>query len=256
MLIQGICGVGGRPPRALRSTALLPVIALLAAACSTPARAPDTPDFSSLPPQELLNVFLQDEQSRGAVKFSFNGVITVTTGEQHRFRGVAGYEACHALRMQLVGPVGVTLLDYLNVDGRARIVVDKMTPDDDAEARAGLADLLEVFTLALVDRCHDPRAFEVLPRDAAGASFAVGTPPDRLHEFILDRVKGVVTEQKISGGDLPGMTVEFGDYGLVQGYWMPATIAVRTADLPVSIDLAVSGWQAGIDLPDAFFVAD
>lgn len=228
-------------------------IALLVAACTAPARAPDAADLSGLPPDKLANIFLQNERARGAVKFAFSGVITVTTGSQHRFRGVAGYQPCHALRMQLVGPLGFTLLDYLNADGHARVVVDKITPDGDDEARAGLRDLLEIFTLALVDRCDSPEASGVQPHESAFVSFVVGAPPGRLHEFVLDRARGVVILQKFSGDDLPGMTVEFGDYVLDQGHWMPAAIAVRTPDLPVSIDLSVTRWQAGIDLPAGFF---
>jgi outer membrane biogenesis lipoprotein LolB len=253
VLIQGVNGIGRRVAQAAR-LALLPLTtALLVAACTVPTRAPDTADLTGLSPDELANLFLQNEQSRGAVKFAFSGVITVTTGSQHRFRGVAGYRPCHALRMQLVGPLGFTLLDYLNVDGRATVVVDKITPDGDDEARAGLRDLMEIFTLALVDRCNSPEAFGVQPNDSAFVSFVVGTPPGRLHEFVLDRARGAAILQTFSGGALPEMTVEFGDYDLDQGHWMPAAIAVRTPDLPVSIDLSVTRWQAGADLPAGFF---
>ena len=256
MLIQGIGGSGRRRARALRCALPCLVIALLFAACSATVRHPETADFSRLPPDALLNVFLEHERARAAVKFSFDGVITVTTGSQHRFRGFAGYQSCHALRMKLVGPVGFTLLDYVNEASRAHLVVDKITPDDDQEARQGLLDLLEVFTLALVDRCQTPQAFRLLSHDGASASFAVRAPSGRLHEFVLDRARGVVTVQKVSGEDAPAMTVAFGDYGLVQGAWEPASIAVRTPDLPVSIDMAVSDWQSGVELPDGFFAAD
>jgi hypothetical protein len=231
-------------------------LALFPGGCSTPIAPSDTADFSSLAPDALLNVFLESERARGAVKFAFSGVVRVTTGSQHRFRGVAGFQPCHALRMQLVGPVGFTLLDYVNADGRATLVVDKITPDEDPEARAGLLDLLEIFTLALVDRCEPSEAFQLLSHDAASASFAVAAPPGRLHEYILDRARGVVVLQEVSGDGLPAMTVEFRDYGLVQGYWLPAAIVVRTPDMPVSIDMDVTKWQTGIDLPGGFFDAN
>ena len=256
MHIQGKRRTGKRLARAVQCASLPLAVALLVGGCSAPIPNPDSADFSSLPPDALLNVFLEREQSRTAVTFSFSGVITVTTGSQHRFRGVAGYQPCHALRMKLVGPVGFTLLDYVNVDGSATLVVDKITPAEDREARKGLLDLLEIFTLAMVDRCYGLKTFEALSHDAASATFAVRTPPGGLHEFVLDRARSVVTQQKVSGGALPAMTVKFEDYGLAQGNWLPASIAVRTPDMPVSIDMDVTKWQLGMDLPDGFFDAD
>jgi len=253
VLIQGNCGTLRPCFLPVRRALFRILFIVLAGGCSVTPQTPPTPDFSNLSPSALLSEFLQAERSRGAVKFNFSGTVDVLSGKTHRFRGFGGYEDCGSLRLQLLGPLGFTLLDYLNVDGEATLVTNKLTPEEDLEARAGLLQLMHVFTLALVDRCYSREDVQPQSHDAITADYSASTPRVASLEFTLERRNGAVKRQSLAGKGLPVTRVRYRDYRKVDDFWMPGKIEVRITDMPVSIDMSIEEWNIGVELPEEFF---
>lgn len=223
-------------------------------ACSSVSRTATVHDYSNLPPGQLLDVFLDSELSRGAVKFTFSGDLALESGESHRFRGACGYTNCSDLRIQLLGPLGVTLLDYVNADGRAVLVTNQLTPEGDEDALQGLMELMEVFTLALVDRCQPLQEGHGGPRPLDSANYVAAGRKGTEIRFTLDREKAVLLRQTVSGGTLPGSRIDYSGYGWSDGEWMPGRIDIQSPDMPVSINMQISKWTIDADLPDGFFL--
>ena len=235
---------------------LLTAAALLLTACSTPVKTSAGPDHSSLSSAGLLSVFLENELSRGPVKFTFSGDIEVQAGGSHRFRGACGYTSCADLRIQLLGPLGFTLLDYVNSEGRATLVANKLTPEGDDEALQGLMKLMEIFSLSLLDRCQTSAGIDVDPLHLGSANFVThGRSGMQIH-FKLDEEKAVVLQQIVKGGTLPTAVIDYSGYALVDGYWMPGSIGIQTTDMPVAINMEIGHWRIHANLPEHFFLVE
>lgn len=233
---------------------MIPIIVVLhLGACTSTVVLRPADDLSGLSPVELLDAFLAVERSRGAVKFTFGGELMVRSGEIHRFRGYGATIGCKSLRLQLLGPMGFTLLDYLDADGEATIAVNRITPEGDKEAETGLFRVLRVFTLALAGRCYPNREVSLESRDEAVFDYSIRTGPGARVEFTLDRKTAALTRQAFSGGELPDTSVRYLHYERVDEYWMPGTIEVRTGTLPVTIDMTIKEWKLGVELPDGVF---
>jgi hypothetical protein len=228
----------------------------LAAGCAGAVRTPSAPDLSELPPRDLLAVFLDNDASKGAVKFNFSGDIELEEGIRHSFRGLCGYDSCTALRVKLLGPLGFTILDYVNSQGEAALVVNQLTEEGDDEARESLLELMEVFSLALLDRCRPAIEFEGGPYGVASVNFTLQEHPGISLLTTLDRRRGVVTRQEVTSEALPGTVIDYLDYGWNGEYWLPGAIEVRGTGAPVSIRVAVKKWSIGVDFPDRFFAID
>ncbi|MDX2446800.1 MAG: hypothetical protein QNK29_06330 [Desulfobacterales bacterium] len=226
--------------------------------CSTAIHAPASApaDLSGTPPLDLLTVFLERERSRGAVKFTFNGEIEVKAGDVHSFRGVGAYKNCDALRIQLLGPLGFTLLEYINSEGEARLVANQLTPQGDEEAKEGLLQMMEIFTLALIDRCYPSEEFEEGSHNANLAKFITPTQTNGMLHISLDRHKAVLMQQSITGGELPDTVINYMNHRSSNGYWMPDRIEIKGKDMPVSIDMEIRKWSVDVDLPDHLFTVD
>lgn len=222
-------------------------------ACSSTPKIEPAPDGPSLPPGQLLDLFLDNESARGAVKFTFSGDLQLESGGTHRFRGACGYTNCADLRIQLLGPLGVTLLDYVNAEGRAVLVSNQLTPEGDEDALQGLMDLMEIFTLALVDRCRSSQDGDGGMRRFDSASFVTSGRKGSEVRFTLDTEKAALLQQYISGGSLPESQVDYSSYGRSDGYWVPGKIAIQSPDMPVSITMKTGKWTTNAKLPDDFF---
>ena len=243
-----------RPP--VWSAFFLVLVILHAGGCSSTPQTQPATDFSNLSPTALLDEFLDTENSRGAVRFNFRGELEVQSGKTHRFRGFGGYDDCESLRLQLLGPLGFTMLDYLNVGGEATLIANKLTPQGDQEARAGLLQLMQAFTAALVDRCYSQHDVRPGAYDLIDSNYSASTHAGVSVEFTLERSTAAVRRQALAGKGLPDTSVYYLDYGRVENFWMPGKIEVRTADLPVSIDMSIKEWKFGVVLPDGFFTVE
>jgi hypothetical protein len=224
--------------------------------CAKVVREPvSTPDHSALSPTELLTLFLETERSRQAVKFSFKGQIEVEAGKRHEFRGYCGYTPCGSLRMKLLGPVGLTVLDYLNADGEVTLGVNHLTDEGDEEALHGLLTLLGNFTRSLVDRCRPADALVLESEDDRSVTFGLDPSADPSWSWTLDRSRGVVLAQATSGSAPPSLRFEWLDYGWDDGHWVPARIEVRREDSEArfAIHMDVRKWEAHAKLPARFF---
>lgn len=226
--------------------------------CTTAVHAPASApaDLSATPPLDLLTVFLARERSRGAVKFTFSGEIEVKAGDLHRFRGVGAYKNCAALRIQLVGPLGFTLLEYINSEGEASLVANQLTPQGDEEAKEGLLQMMEIFTLALIDRCYPAEEFEEGSHNADLANFMMPTQTNGMLHISLDRQKAVLMQQSITGGELPDTVIDYLNHRWSDGYWMPDGIEIKGKDMPVSIAMEIGKWSVDVDLSDHLFAVD
>jgi len=189
----------------------------------------------------------------GAVKFTFSGDLQLESGGSHRFRGACGYTNCADLRIQLLGPLGVTLLDYMNVDGAAILVTNQLTPEGDVDALQGLLDLMEVFTLGLVDRCRHSQGGDGGIRSLDSSSFVFAGRKGSEIRFSLDRAEAVMLQQHVSNGTLPESLIEYSGYGWSDGYRVPGEIAIQGPDMPVSITMEIGKWTSNANLPDSFF---
>lgn len=253
MGIQGYPWARRRRPAFARSSGPVLLIVLMCSACSQPASLPEPSDYSQLPPRELLEVFLANEQSLGGVQLSFSGEVTVAAGEIHEFRGAAGYLGCGDFRVKLVGPMGLTLLDYLNRGGQGRLLADKITPEGDGEALNGLMKLMEAFTLALADRCHPADSFEQLDASDGVIDFAARLPGGDQVSWRLERQRAILRQQIITGASLLDMAVDYEDYRLVDTHWFPSSIALKGTEPAVAIEMDISDWRVGVQLPERFF---
>lgn len=253
MIIQGKeCDTTALTRRLFLTVLLVPALLGLSACSSTPETAPG-PDYSNSPPGKLLAVFLDNEASLGAVKFTFSGDLQLESGGSHRFRGACGYTNCADLRIQLLGPLGVTLLDYMNVDGVAVLVTNQLTPEGDEDALQGLLDLMEVFTLALVDRCRHPEGGDGGIHSLDSSRFVFAGRKGSEIRFSLDRAGAVLLQQHVSKGSLPESLIEYSGYGWSDDYWMPGEIGIQSPDMPVSITMEISKWTIKANLPAGFF---
>lgn len=256
MIIQGIKQGEGTRGQNFLLAGLLTAATLYLTACSAPVKNSVGPDRSHLSSAELLNVFLKNETSRGPVKFTFSGDIEVQAGGLHRFRGACGYTSCGDLRIQLLGPFGFTLLDYVNAQGRATLVANKLTPEGDDEALQGLMKLMEIFALALLDRCQASAGVDVQPQQLGSANFVTQGRSGTQVRFKLDKKKAVILQQTVKGDTLPTAAIDYTDHVLVDGYWMPGTISIQTTDMPVAIHMEIGQWKIAADLPEYFFLVE
>jgi hypothetical protein len=258
MNIQGNRCSGWRGGYFFLSVGLAIATVLGGVACSTAVHtpAPAPADLSAATPLDLLTVFVERERSRGAVKFTFSGKIEVKAGDSHSFRGVGAYKNCASLRIQLLGPLGFTLLEYVNSEGEARLVANQLTPQGDEEAEEGLLQMMEIFTLALIDRCHPVEAFEEGSHDANLVNFMIPTQTNGMLHISLDRQKAVLMQQSMTGGELPATVIDYKNHRWSDGYWMPGGIEIQGKDIPVSIDMDIKKWNVDVDLPDHFFAVD
>jgi hypothetical protein len=256
VVIQGNCS-GVRIERVgVVLVGMLLVLLLGLSGCSRAVHAPvSTTDHSELAPADLLKQFLETERSKDAVKFVFKGEIEVEAGKPHKFRGYCGYTPCGSLRMKLLGPMGLTVLDYLNAEGEVTIRVNHLTDDGDEEALRGLTTLMENFTRALLDRCRATEEYLPGSEDAATVTFGLRGADDPTWSWTLDRRRGVVVRQTTAGTEIPDLDFDYLDYEWLDGFWMPATIEVHRADADVelSIQMTVRKWELRADLPEAFF---
>ncbi len=250
MIIQGQGGANRLIRRLLRQTILVAIFSVCLAACSSQLRAPD---HSHLGPAALLDVFLASERAKETVKLVFSGDIEVKSGGAHHFSGVAGYRSCSALRIKLLGPVGFTLLEYLNTGGEALMIVDEVSPEGDESARKGLLSLLEIFTLALLERCQPAADFSLVGQDASTVEFTTISRTKRSMNHTLDRNRAVLRQQIVAASELSNTVVDYADYSWVNGGWLPATIEIHGAHMPVSIRMQIRQWTVGADLPAGFF---
>lgn len=235
----------------------LAVAAILSiTACSTAVHVPAPENLSGTQPLDLLTLFLEKEQSQGAAKFTFSGKIDVKAGDLHSFRGVGAYKPCSSLRIKLLGPLGFTLLEYINSEGRARLLSNQLTPEGDEEARVGLLQMMQIFTLALGDRCHSLEEFDEESHDANLVKFTLPTQTNGVRHLSLDRKKAALLQQSISGGQHPGTVIDYTDYRWSDGYWMPYGIDIQGTDMPVSISMEIRKWSVNVALPDHLFVVD
>jgi hypothetical protein len=255
VIIQGngylVAAVAGRR----FSAVMLLAVSVGLLGCSSAPMPEPGPDWSKPPPGQLLDVFLDNESARGAVKFIFTGGLQLENGESHRFRGACGYTNCAGLRVQLLGPLGVTLLDYVNAEGRAALVNNRLTPEGDEDAVQGLMELMEIFTLALVDRCRSSQDADGAMHNLGSASFVAPGRKDSEIRFTLDPGKAVLLQQHIRGGSLPESVIDYSDYRWSDGYWSPGRIAIQSPGMQVSISLEIVRWTTSADLPDNFFQA-
>jgi len=222
-------------------------------ACSTQARHVPTADLSGLSPDALLAVYFQNERARGAVRLSFNSLVQVEGENPNRLRGVAGYTHCGDMRVKLVGTVGITVLDYLSIDGKGRLLLDKLTPDGDAGTKEGLLDTLNVFTTALTGLCRQAAEFRVVSSDEVGINYAAKSTREGSLEFTLDRTQATLTRQLISTKRISAANIRYSDFDNVAGFWMPATISIQSQDSPVLIDLTINQWRLNSKLQEGFF---
>lgn len=239
----------------LFSVVILVAVSVGLLACSSAPKPEPGRDWSNPPPGQLLDVFLDSESARGAVKFTFTGDLQLQDGESHRFRGACGYINCAGLRIQLLGPLGVTLLDYVNAEGRAALVSNRLTPEGDEDAVQGLMELMEIFTLALVDRCRSSQAVDSAVHDPASARFVTPGRKGSEIRFTLDTDKAALLQQHIAGGSLPDSVIAYSDYRWSDGYWAPGRISIQIPGMQVSISLEIVKWTTNADLPDNFFRA-
>ena len=232
------------------------LLALILGACAGTPDAPALPDYSKLPPRQLLAAWLEEEQHPDTLRFRFNSEVDVEADKTEGLQGVCGYRRCGGLRMQLLGPLGITLLDYLEVSGESRLMVNKITDEGDDEARTGLLQLLQALSLALTGICQPVDTFELGHFDDRAADFSLRRPQGPALGFTLDRQRGRLIRQTVSDEGLPGFTIDYSDYGEVDGRWMPGRLDIHTADSPTSIRLTVDRWTLGKPFPDDFFDAD
>ena len=260
MLIQVPVGSAqaGTPGRLLRVVLLsLPLsLSLCLGACSGTPQSREAANLSALAPADLLSVYLATEPPAETVRFRFSSEVETEAGKIRRLEGVCGYASCASLRLQLLGALGVTLLDYINAEGAARLVINQLTEEGDDPARDGLLQLMEILTLALVDRCHSADEFSLERYDELSADFSVPAAAGARLVFTLDRRSGRLLRQTVSGDGLPSARIDYSDYLLVDGHWLPGRLEIRTADLPSSIDLVVDRWSLGKPLPAGFFEAN
>jgi hypothetical protein len=208
-----------------------------------------------LPAGKLLQVFLEDERSKGSVKLSFKLDILAENESPERLRGVAAFAHCADMRVKLVGTVGLTVLDYLSVAGKSNLLVDKLTPPGDDEARKGLLDTMEIFKSSLTGLCRPQGDFKTLSIDAESIHYRVGSSPGRSLEITLGRKRAVLTQQALSGESLPPSTISYRNFERIDNRWMPNTIVIKTEGSPVDLELGVSRWQTNAQLPADIFEA-
>lgn len=230
-------------------------MALCLAACATDSAPVPTSDYSAFPSEKLLQVFLQDEQSKGAVQLSFSLVIQADNKSPERLRGVAAFSPCADLRVKLVGTVGLTVLDYLSVAGKNSLLVDKLTASGDAEAKQGLLDTMEVFTAALTGLCRPPGDFNAVSDDAGSIRYRVDSDPAPTREITLDRKRAVLIRQTVGGEFRPVSTISYGNFERIDDHWMPDTIAIKTEGSPVNLELGITRWRIDASLPADMFEA-
>jgi len=224
-------------------------------ACATDSTRTSGDDYSLLPAGKLLQVFLENERSKGSVKLSFKLDILTEDENPERLRGVAAFAHCADVRIKLVGTVGLTVLDYLSVAGKSNLLVDKLTPPDDDEARQGLLDTMEIFTSSLTGLCRPSSDFKILSIDADSVRYKVRSSPGHSLEITLDRKRAVLEQQSLGGESLPLSTISYGKFERIENRWMPHTIVIKTAGSPVDLELGISRWQTNAQLPADIFVA-
>jgi outer membrane biogenesis lipoprotein LolB len=253
LIIQGQGGAIRLIRRLLRQTTLVTILSVCLTACTSQVEQPAAPDHSQLDPAALLDVFLARERSMGTVKLVFSGDIVVKAGGAHHFSGVAGYRSCSALRIKLLGPVGFTLLEYLNTGGKALMIVDEVSPEGDEAAREGLLSLLEIFTLALLERCQPAADFKLTGQDASSVEFTTISRTNKRMKHTLDRNRAVLHQQIMAASEQSNTVVDYSDYSRAAGSWLPATIEIHGEHMPVSIRMQIRQWTVGADLPAGFF---
>jgi len=235
---------------------LLLSLSLCLGACSGTPQSREAADLSALAPADLLTTYLATEPPADTLRFRFSSEVETEAGKTRRLEGLCGYESCASLRLQLLGALGITLLDYINAEGTARLVINQLTEEGDDPARDGLLQILQILTLALVDRCHSADEFALERFDAVTADFSAPASAEVRLGFTLDRKSGRLVRQTVSGDGLPSASIDYSDYHLVDGHWLPGRLEIRTADLPSSINLVVERWSLGKPLPAGFFEAN
>lgn len=259
MAVQGDRGRNRLAERSSGFVVSLLVFSAGLSGCSTAPLRPLAVDHSSLPPIGLMKIFLENELEKEAVKFVFKGEIEVGIGKRHRFRGYCGYTPCGSLRAKLLGPLGFTLLDYVNAEGQVTLIVNHLTEEGDEPGLDGLLKLLGVFSRALLDRCRSAGEYVPEARDATSATFSVRTETGESWRLTLDRKTGALVHQSSSGPSTPEIAIDYSAYDRgSDGYWMPGEIGVHgvDADAGLSIRVAVKRWNVRADLPEGFFAAD
>lgn len=230
--------------------ALLVMLLIQLVACTTTPQEAQTTDYSHHSGEELLDIFLQKQRALASATLSFQVQVTVDNEKPDRLRGVAGFTHCADLRLKLVSAVGFTVLDYISIGDTDMLLVNKVTPEDDAAAEEGLFDTLKVFTSAFIGLCGKSGDFRVESSDEKSVSYRSETPG---LEFTLDRQRATIQYQTLTGSSTPASTISYGAYDQAEKGWLPGVISIRSEDNPVLIELTVSQWRTNADLPQAFF---
>jgi len=187
------------------------------------------------------------------VKFTFTGEFAAEAGESHSFRGVAVFKTCSAFRIKLLGPLGYTLLEYVNLAGKASLLANQLTPEGDAQALEGLLTLMDVLTLALTDRCQPHNAYRAGKHDADLVIFTVPTRNNTSLQFTLARKTASVTSQSITGGGFQEVLISYTDYNQDNDYGSPGKIEIEGREVPVSVIFVIKKWEVATELPPGFF---
>lgn len=253
MIIQGNDRTKWCYPGILLKVVIAVLFLMAATACSRTVQTREPVDFSHISPDELLRTFLENEGSSSPVKFTFTGEFAVEAGESHSFRGVAVFKTCSALRIKLLGPLGYTLLEYVNLAGKASLLANQLTPEGDAQALEGLLTLMDVLTLALTDRCQPHNAYRAGKHDANHVMFTVPTRNNTSLQFTLARKTAFVTSQSITGGGFQEVLISYTDYNQDNDNGSPGKIEIEGREIPVSVIFVIKKWEVTTELPPGFF---
>lgn len=254
MIIQGNDRTKLRFPDIFLRVMATVLFLLTATACAGIVQTREPVDFSHISPDELLRTFLENEGSSSPVKFTFTGEFAVEAGESHSFRGVAVFKTCSAFRIKLLGPVGYTLLEYVNLAGKASLLANQLTPEGDTQALEGLLTLMDVLTLALTDRCQPIDAYRAGKHDADHVIFTVPTRNKTSLQFTLARKTASVTSQSIAGGGFREVLISYADYNRDNEYGSPGKIEIEGREIPVSVIFVIKKWEMSTELPTGFFL--
>ncbi|MCK6553064.1 hypothetical protein L6Q96_00535 [Candidatus Binatia bacterium] len=240
----------GRPP-----ALLLALLALVPGGCARPAPGPVADRVvRSDDPARVFAAVRARERSVQTIRARFV-VAAVVEEETRRADGVMLVKRPDRVRLRLVSPFGLTVLDYTRVGDRSRLLLplEGRTIDGSAGASDGLAAPADFGRLLL--RLGDDPAARCTPRHDGEAIVVdcVGSDGSLLRSATIDPTTATVTREVAYADRDVAVVMELSDYGVVDNVPLPFRLRLAYPRSGASTDIRVRAYELNPELDDALF---
>lgn len=231
-------------------------MAMLCGACAARVPPPGVPVVASRTATDSYAAVLDRENTIRTLRARFVAT-AVQGGEKRAADGVLLVKRPARVRMRLLSPFGLTLLDYTSVDGQTRLVLP-------------LEDKVETGTASTTDGTFSPADIgRLLLRAAPGAADGCTPRADGARVVVdcdassgalsrrmtIDPGTATVAHEVYFADGKPRVSTDLSDYRLVDGVALPFSIVLTYPERDLTMRVEVRSYEVNPVLDDRLFDA-